>query len=313
MPRSLASSETEESYGPSSSIARSEDETDNADSSASGGDANMALRSDDEVFQASDSEAAPAPELSCRSPLPRSTALAEREHHFQLKRQSFVEGSSSKASAQLREYRKGHGRDPSRTLLYNVSEYLSPERRGDLEHMSAALRCMLEEDMLANDLEWLERLPEGPMPDRLVAMQFFQRAIYASLLEQAGAADGGMVAHLSVELTSNTFYRPAMRLLWPLLSSKQQLEVQQWFFCLSAHMDEQPRGVLGGRQPGHDPVGESDIGQALLLFLLFPLNQADFDAPYPKPTRLLLATEQSTGETEELSLRWLKRGYVIGF
>ncbi|CAE7240104.1 Pol [Symbiodinium necroappetens] len=254
----------------------------------------MALRSDDEVFQASDSEAAPAPELSCRSPLPRSTALAEREHHYQLKRQSFVEEllkglcwkqlerelkerfPIKQASAQLREYRKGHGRDPSRTLLYNVSEYLSPERRGDLEHMSAALRCMLEEDMLANDLEWLERLPEGPMPDRLVAMQFFQRAIYASLLEQAGAADAAMVAHLSVELASNTFYNPAMRLLWPLLSSKQQLEVQQWFFRFSAHMDEQPRPepASSSTGPSHDPVGESDIGQALLLFLLFPLNQA---------------------------------------
>ena len=107
--------------------------------------------------------------------------------------------------------------------------------------------------MLANDLEWLERLPEGPMPDRLVAMQFFQRAIYASLLEQAGAADGGMVAHLSVELTSNTFYRPAMRLLWPLLSSKQQLEVQQWFFCLSAHMDEQPRPEPASSSTGPEP------------------------------------------------------------
>ena len=179
-----------------------------------------------------------------------------KDYHFRLKKQSFTEEllkglcwrqlerelkdkfPARQAAAQYREYRKGHARDSPRTLLYNVSEFLSQERRNDLEHMSAALRCMLEDDMQDNDLHWLEHLPEGPMPERLVAMQYFQRAVFASLLEQAGAADAAMVSHLSVELASNTFYRPAMRLLWPILSAKQRLEVQQWFFRYSMQMDE---------------------------------------------------------------------------
>ncbi|CAE7560687.1 Pol, partial [Symbiodinium microadriaticum] len=78
----------------------------------------------------------------------------------------------------------------------------------------------------------------------------FQRAVFTSLLEQAGTADAAMVSHLSVELASNTFYRPAMRLLWPILSAKQRLEVQQWFFRYSMQMDEKENTGDDGASDG---------------------------------------------------------------
>ncbi|CAE7273420.1 Pol, partial [Symbiodinium sp. KB8] len=217
--------------------------------------------SDTDDLLASDNEHVPAPLAGCGPPPPAMATTVDKDYHFRLKKQSFTDEllkglcwrqlerelkekfPARQAAAQYREYRKGHARDSPRTLLYNVSEFLSQERRNDLEHMSAALRCMLEDDMQDNDLYWLEHLPEGPMPDRLVAMQYFQRAVFTSLLEQAGAADAAMVSHLSVELASNTFYRPAMRLLWPILSAKQRLEVQQWFFRYSMQMDEKAQNA----------------------------------------------------------------------
>ena len=262
MPRSLAPSSSDDSddlYDPSESFPNSGSSDDldaEVDGPPPGDDAGMEPPSDADDLLVSEEETNQAPVVGCGSPPPAAAASVDRDYHFRLKKQSFTvellrglcwkqlerelkeKFTARQAAAQYREYRKGHGRDSPRTLLYNVSEFLSQERKNDLEHMSAALRCMLEDDMPNNDLHWLEHLPEGPMPERLVAMQYFQRAVFASLLEQAGAADAAMVSHLSVELASNTFYRPAMRLLWPILSAKQRLEVQQWFFRYSTQMDD---------------------------------------------------------------------------
>ena len=197
MPRSLAlssSDSSEDSYGSDASFFSS-NSSDAVDAAAGGpppgADANMEPPSDTDDLLASDNEHAPAPMAGCGPPPPATAASVDKDYHFRLKKQSFTDEllkglcwrqlerelkekfPARQAAAQYREYRKGHARDSPRTLLYNVSEFLSQERRNDLEHMSAALRCMLEEDMQDNDLYWLEHLPEGPMPDRLVAMQHF--------------------------------------------------------------------------------------------------------------------------------------------
>ena len=44
-----------------------------------------------------------------------------------------------------------------------------------------------------------------------------------------GAGEASLLAKTAAELADNALYLMALRLLWPLLSSDQQLEVQQWF------------------------------------------------------------------------------------
>ena len=56
-----------------------------------------------------------------------------------------------------------------------------------------------------------------------------QQAIYTSWRERVGAGEASLLAKTAAELADNTLYLMALRLLWPLLSSDQQLEVQQWF------------------------------------------------------------------------------------
>ena len=238
------------------------------DDSPPGDDDSEALHADAEGVMGDGSQRAPGPACHPPSAPPSGAAMQDPEYHFKLKRQSFVEEllkgicwkhldrelkqrfSIRQAAAQQREFRKGHCRDPSRTLQFNIAELLPPEQRADLEHMCAALRCMLEEDMPENDKLWLDQLPCGPMPDRLVAMQHFQREIYASLLDRAGPADATLVAHLAVELASNTFYRPAIRLLWPLLADRQRMEVQQWFLRYALQMDERRQAIPASSSSG---------------------------------------------------------------
>ena len=47
--------------------------------------------------------------------------------------------------------------------------------------------------------------------------------------ERVGAGEASLLAKTAAELADYTLYLMALRLLWLLLSSDQQLEVQQWF------------------------------------------------------------------------------------
>ena len=142
------------------------------------------------------------------------------------------DSTPKQVAAQMREYRKRHWRDDSRDLQTDVCASLSAEPRQDLERMMAAMRCALDDEPPLNDLRWIMGLVSQPghlLPDRSLALQRMQQAIYTSWHERLGAGEASLLAKTAAELADNTLYLMALRLLWPLLSSAQQLEVQQWF------------------------------------------------------------------------------------
>ena len=135
-------------------------------------------------------------------------------------------------AAQMREYRKRHWRDTSGELQTDVCASLSAESSRDLEHIVAAMRCVLDDEPRLNDIRWIMSLASQPgdlLPDRSLALERMQQAIYTSWRERVGAGEASLLAKTAAELADNTLYLMALRLLWPLLSSDQQLEVQQWF------------------------------------------------------------------------------------
>ena len=98
--------------------------------------------------------------------------------------------------------------------------------------MVAAMRCALDDEPPLNDLRWIMSLASQPghlLPDRSLALQRMQQAIYFSWRERLGAGEASLLAQTAAELADNTLYLMALRLLWPLLSCAQQLDVQQWF------------------------------------------------------------------------------------
>ena len=111
---------------------------------------------------------------------------------------------------------------------------LMPWQQGvfrDIFEDPPALQCELPEPPL-NDIRWIMSLASQPgdlLPDRSLALQRMQQAIYTSWRERVGAGEASLLAKTAAELADNTLYLMALRLLWPLLSSDQQLEVQQWF------------------------------------------------------------------------------------
>ena len=142
------------------------------------------------------------------------------------------DSTPKQVAAQMREYRKRHWRDTSRDLQTHVCASLSAEPRRDLELMVAAMRCALDDEPPLNDLRWIMSLASQPghlLPDRSLALQRMQQAIYTSWRERLGAGEASLLAKTASELADNTLYLMALRLLWPLLSCAQQLEVQQWF------------------------------------------------------------------------------------
>ena len=142
------------------------------------------------------------------------------------------DSTPKQVAAQMREYRKRHWRDTSRDLQTDVCAALSRESSQDLEHMVAAMRCTLDSEPPINDLRWIMGLASQPghlLPDRALALQRMQQAIYTSWRETVGAGEASLLAKTAAELADNALYLMALRLLWPLLSSDQHLEVQQWF------------------------------------------------------------------------------------
>ena len=142
------------------------------------------------------------------------------------------DSTPKQVAAQMREYRKRHWRDTSRDLQTDVCASLSAESSQDLEHMVAAMRCVLDDEPPINDLRWIMGLASQPghlLPDRSLALQRMQQAIYTSWRERVGAGEASLLAKTAAELADHALYLMALRLLWPLLSSDQQLEVQQWF------------------------------------------------------------------------------------
>ena len=164
-------------------------------------------------------------------------------------------------AAQMREYRKRHWRDTSRELQTDVCASLSAASSNDLEHIVAAIRCVLDDEPPLNDIRWIMSLASQPvelLPDRSLALQRMQQAIYFSWRERVGAEEASFLAKTAAELADNTLYLMALRLLWSLLSSDQQLEVQQWFRRYartsgpsgdaSASSSSKPRPGLDGKE-----------------------------------------------------------------
>ena len=248
MPRSEAASD--DSYEDESSSCEDSSLDDDVDSRNSDGNLEPADREQHDTMH--EPEAAPArskqaPEEAASGGIPTQAPVAVGMSAFLLKKASFVDELVTRvcwkmldwhlrqlhpvrqAATQLRESRERHCRDPARSLQRTVEELLPPDRAEDLELMAVALRGMCEGDIPDNDRCWLHQLGSGPLPPRTVAMQRLQRAVFASVREQGGSDAASWVSHTSVELARNALYVPSVELLWPLLSSTQRLEVQQWF------------------------------------------------------------------------------------
>ncbi|CAE7409551.1 unnamed protein product [Symbiodinium sp. CCMP2592] len=172
----------------------------------------------------------------------------QREHHFALKRQSFqtvlvrqlcaeyldrVFKSTMpirQAAARLREFWRKHENDPTDHMLESVGGFLPPEQKTELEGLVAALCTRLAEEIPPNDVAWIYSQDPGQLPSRALLCQAMQRAIYASLRTAMGDDSAKLVAEKSTALADNTFYRPALRLLWPLLTNERRFYIQRWLF-----------------------------------------------------------------------------------
>ncbi|CAE7948731.1 unnamed protein product [Symbiodinium sp. KB8] len=119
----------------------------------------------------------------------------------------------------------------------------------DLEHMVAAMRCTLDNEPPVNDLSWIMGLASQP-------------------------GEASLLAKTAAELADNALYLMALRLLWPLLSSDQQLEVQQWF----------QRYARGSSAPGvrsHDVrLAATDVFAGFDVRSLPDDSYNDFEAKY---------------------------------
>ena len=250
MPRSETGTTSSDSSD-SSSFDDDSDWNDSLDSDAI--QADMAASDDDEAEFGPDEP--PGAHLPSAPP---ATESVQREMEFELKRQSFVEELAKQlcriyleqelrssfpvrqAAAQLREFWRRHPTADSRSLQCTVVGFLSEARGMDLEHMVAALRCMLEEPIPDNDLDWILGLDASRLPLRPRLQQAIQQAIVLSLCDRVGREAATMVATQATELAFNTFSIPALRLLWPLLDDTQRGKLQLWIFQFCTGTAEEP-------------------------------------------------------------------------
>ncbi|CAE7212629.1 Wdr65 [Symbiodinium sp. CCMP2456] len=135
---------------------------------------------------------------------------------------------SRQAAARLREFKRSHAANHSRTLQTTIAGFLSDERAQDMEHMVGAIRVMLQADIPENDENWIRTLAEGPLPRQHVFLQTAQRAIYEGLQPTTGHLSAKMVSDTAVNLAGNALYLFSLRLLWPLIPDDKRLQIQQW-------------------------------------------------------------------------------------
>ncbi|CAE7254549.1 unnamed protein product [Symbiodinium sp. CCMP2592] len=243
MPRSPPGSTTSDSYASSSEDWSDLDGNAISDEDMADSDASLG---NDEPFGAHLPEA------------PQSDVDIRREADFELKRQSFVDLlarqlcrahleqelrsrlTARQAGAQLRDFWRRHSNDNSRDLQDSVVGFLDSNRRESLEHMVAALRCMLAEPMPDNDLAWLLSLEILHLPPLHRLQQAAQQAVFFSLCDKVGREAAAMVASRATDLAFNTFSIPALRLLWPLLDDDQRRKMQRWLFEYRMGTAEEP-------------------------------------------------------------------------
>ena len=205
----------------------------------------------DDVEHQQGGYAGPVGPMPMPTPSPHELQFAETQRSFEeelckslcwqhLQQQLREEYQPRQAAAQLREYRRRHEQAASRDLQFTVVGLSSPRRAETLEYMLAAIRCLLQDGVPENDKLWLAGLAHAKLPPRERFLQTLQRAIYDGLLDTGGKEGSTMVAATAVELASNKFYIPSVRLLWPLVEDTQRLRIQQWLYRFQTDLEEAP-------------------------------------------------------------------------